>query len=189
MPFRRAALLVALALPFVLTACDSTDAGGGDTFILDQQNPPRVEFTFRFDGGDLQAGVLNDVLSENSENLVTFIESKNFTVDDVVSVAIKNGTAEFRIEQPPLNAGVNGFDQVQVRLRPGGATSAGSVVATGSGFSSADDTVDLDVSASDLATAVQTGAFDALLQVDPSDLVLDTDYTVEVSFQVLIEVQ
>ena len=186
--FRRLALLVAVALPFALTSCDSTDSGGGgeNTFLLPSQ---RVEFDFEFDGGDLDAEVLNDVFSENTVNLIDFIEDEGFTVDDVVSVTIAGNAAEFRIAQPPFNAGVNGFDEVRVSLRPEGASSAGSVVATGSGFNGASDTANLDLSTTDFATIVQTGAFEARLQLDPSALIQDTDYRIEVSFNVSVEVE
>lgn len=188
---RRLALLVALALPFALTACDSTDPGGGggngDTFFLPAQN---VEFNFSFDGGDLQPDVLNDVASSNTANLVSFIEARGFTVDDVVAVAIRPGSAELRIAQPPLNAGVSGFDRIQVSVRPEGATAAGALVVSGSDFAgNDDDTVDLDIDDGDFTLTVQTGDFEGRLQVDPSDQILDAGYQVQVQFDVIIEVQ
>lgn len=189
---RRLALVLALVLPFALTACDSTDPGGNggggdDTFFLPAQS---VEFDFSFDGGNLQADVFNDVESDNTENLIAFIESRGFSVDDVVGVAIQGNSAELRIAQPPLDAGVNGFDRVQVRLRTEGASAAGALVISGSDFAgNEDDTVDLDVDSGDFTLTVQTGAFEALLQVDPSNMILDQNYVVEVSFNVVIEVE
>lgn len=180
---RRLALL--FALPLLLTACDTADPDD-DSFFLPEQ---RVEFDFVFDGGALNPDVLNDVISENAETLVSYIESRGFTVDDVIGATIKDGTAEFRIAQPPFGAGVNGFDRIEVRLRTEGATTAGTPVATGAGFTDTSDTADLDIRANDFTTTVQTGPFEAILQVDPSDAVLDETYRVEVSFDVLIEVQ
>lgn len=181
---RRAALL--LALPLLLTACDTADPNGGDTFFLPEQ---RVEFDFVFDGGALNPGVLNDVISENAVSLVSYIQSRGFTVDDVVGATIKNGTAEFRIAQPPIGAGVNGFDRIEVRLRTEGATTAGTTVVTGSGFTSTSDTADLEIRTANFQTTVQTGPFEGILQVDPSPAILDDTYRVEVSFNVLIEVR
>lgn len=181
---RRLALL--LALPLVLTACDTADPNGGDSFFLPEQH---VEFDFVFEGDDLEPEVLNDVISENAANLIGFIEDRGFTVDDVIGATIQDGTAEFRIAQPPLGAGVDGFDRIEVRLRTEGATTAGTPVATGEGFTGSSDTADLDIRANDFTTTVQTGAFEAILQVDPSAAILDETYRVEVSFDVLIEVQ
>ena len=180
---RRAALL--LALPLLLTACDTADPNG-DTFFLPEQ---RVEFDFVFDGGALSPDVLNDVISENAVSLVSYVESRGFTVDDVVGATIQDGTAEFRIAQPPIGAGVNGFDRIEVRLRTEGATTAGTTVVTGSGFTSTSDTADLEIRTADFRTTVQTGPFEGILQVDPSASVLDDTYRVEVSFDVLIEVR
>lgn len=182
-PLRR--LILLLALPLLLTACDTADTNG-DSFFLPEQ---RVEFDFVFDGGSLEPNVLNDVISENAESLISFIENRGFTVDDVIGATIKDGTAEFRIAQPPIGAGVNGFDRIEVRLRTEGATTAGTPVATGTGFTGTSDTADLDIRANDFTTTIQTGAFEAILQVDPSDAILDEAYRVEVSFDVLIEVQ
>lgn len=180
---RRLALL--LVLPLLLTACDTAETNG-DSFFLPEQ---RVEFDFVFDGGSLQPNVLNDVISENAESLIGFIESRGFTVDDVIGATIKEGTAEFRIALPPIGAGVNGFERIQVSLRTEGATTAGTLVVTGDGFTSTNDTADLDIQASDFTTTVQTGPFEARLQVEPSDAILDETYRVEVSFDVLIEVE
>ena len=188
---RRLALVLALALPFTLTACDSTDPGGGggggdNTFFLPAQS---VEFDFSFEGGDLQPDLLNPVGSDNTANFIAFIQEQGFSVDDVVGVAIQGGSAELRIAQP-IQSGVNEFDRVQVSIRPEDATAAGALVVSGSDFAgNDDDTVDLDIDAADFTLTVQTGAFEALLQVEPSDLILDANYTVEVSFDVVIEVE
>ena len=179
---RRLALL--LALPLLLTACDTADPD--DSFFLPEQ---RVEFDFVFEGGSLESGVLNDFISENAESLVGYIENRGFTVDDVIGATIKDGSAEFRIAQPPFGAGVNGFNRIEVRLRTEGATTAGTPVATGAGFVGTSDTADLEIRASDFTTTVQIGAFEAILQVEPSDDILDETYRVEVSFDVLIEVE
>ena len=178
---RRFALL---ALPLLLTACDSADSA--DSFFLPAQ---RVEFDFVFEGGSLDPGVLNDVISENAESLIGYIENRGFSVDDVIGATIRDGSAEFRIAQPPFGAGVNGFERVEVRIRTEGATTAGTPVAIGTGFTGTSDTADLEIRANDFTTTVQVGAFEAILQVEPSDDILDETYRVEVGFDVLIEVE
>ncbi len=176
--------LALLALPLLLTACDST--GTDDSFFLPAQ---RVEFDFVFEGGSLETGVLNDFISEDAESLIGYIENRGFSVDDVIGATIRDGSAEFRIAQPPFGAGVNGFERIEVRLRTEGATTAGTPIATGAGFTGTNDTADLEIRANDFTTTVQVGPFEAILQVEPSDDILDETYRVEVGFDVLIEVE
>lgn len=179
-PLRRLGLLLALALPLVLTACDSTGSGG-DTFFLPERS---VDFEFTFDANDLSPTAFTDFTTTDSENLVAYIENEGFSISDVVSARIQEGSGEIELLQPPFED-ISFLDAVRIELLQG--TRPALTVASLSDFPASGDRADLEIPSADFADFAVTGPFSALLGVRAEPR--DETYRVRVSFDVVIEVE
>lgn len=177
-PLHRLGLLLALALPLVLTACDSTES---DTFFLPARS---VDFEFTFDASDLQPTAFTDFTTTDTENLVAYIEREGFSISDVISARIQEGSGEIELLQPPFED-ISFLDAVRIELLQG--TRPSLTIASLSDFPNSGDRADLEIPSADFADFAITGPFSALLGVRAEPR--DETYRVRVSFDVVIEVE
>lgn len=180
-PCSRFALWSLLALLPLLAACDVATS---NTFDLPER---RIIFEFVFQGGNLDPTRLNEVTSLNEVNLRSYIEEQNFTTADVVAARIRPGSARLSVARP-LAANVSHFTRAEMRTFQG--TTAGVTLVGGQGFTGTGQNATLEVRVGDFGNVVATGPFRAQLLVQPTaGAILDQEYVVEVTLDVVIEVE
>lgn len=163
-----------MAASLWLSSCDTVAPG---VFSLEREP---IRLTFTFSGSGVGAG--QTVTATAPLNLLSIVTRHNFTAGDVVGARIVSGTP--RIEMfAPVGERLDAFASAELRAGPDGL-----LLASGSGFPVAFD-APLNRGASDIASVVVAGAVSAQLTLVTARALQNTQYSVDVRFDVIIDVE
>lgn len=183
---RRLALLPLLALPLLLTACDSGDTGGEDVFTL----PGAREVEFRFRPAQFNPGQDVAVPSIAAFQSASILTNGTFTYEPAqVASARIDGDVLLLLDQP-ISAMLSTYQLSEITLQLQTAGGAVVNVASRSDFSGlgSERRVTLPVSNADVTRFLQQNTFTASLIFDFANApTAATEFSVE--FDVRVEVE
>ncbi len=179
--YSRSISTVAAAL--IMLSFAGCDSAADETVVL---SGIRSGFEFEFDGTDLTAGELQDLVSNSAVSIESQLANQGgFSLDEIETARLASASIEL-VQPTFVGSGVDlrFLNEVVLQLRSGATVRE---VASRVGFTAEEPATLSIIQGRDIAGILSGGSFSAVLQVEPGNLI-NTEYELEVVLQFTIEV-